>query len=124
MLAAPLSAEDAMVQSMPDASPTKWHLAHTTWFFEEFLLSRFEQRHAWHEPGWRVLFNSYYEAAGPRHRRGARGVLSRPSLAEVRAWRASVDERVTRLLADCQEERARALPCWGRTTRSSIKSSS
>jgi ergothioneine biosynthesis protein EgtB len=98
-LAAPLSAEDAMVQSMPDASPTKWHLAHTTWFFEEFVLARFERGHRWPDERWRVLFNSYYEAVGPRHARAARGVLSRPALDEVRAWRRLVDERVGALLA-------------------------
>ncbi len=91
-LAAPLSAEDAMVQSMPDASPAKWHLAHTTWFFEEFLLRR------WQDARWRPLFNSYYEAAGPRHVRAGRGVLSRPALEEVRAWRAAVDDRVLSML--------------------------
>ncbi|HEX8793724.1 MAG TPA: ergothioneine biosynthesis protein EgtB [Polyangiaceae bacterium] len=91
-LAAPLSPEDAMVQSMPDASPAKWHLAHTTWFFEEFLLRR------WHDARWRPLFNSYYEAAGPRHARAGRGVLSRPTLDEIRAWRAAVDDRVLSML--------------------------
>ena len=98
-LAAPLSAEDMLVQSMPDASPTKWHLAHTTWFFEEFVLARFDPAHRWHDERWRFLFNSYYEAAGPRHPRPARGLLSRPSLDEVRAWRARVDERVAALIA-------------------------
>jgi ergothioneine biosynthesis protein EgtB len=103
-LAAPLSAEDAMVQSMPDASPTKWHLAHTTWFFEEFFLSRVERGHVWPDERWRVLFNSYYQAVGPQHARPARGILSRPSLVEVRAWRAGVDERVARALRVCDEE--------------------
>jgi ergothioneine biosynthesis protein EgtB len=98
-LAAPLSAEDMLVQSMPDASPTKWHLAHTTWFFEEFVLAPFEPRHRWQDERWRVLFNSYYEAAGPRHPRPSRGVLSRPSLDEVRGWRRHVDERVIALLS-------------------------
>ncbi|HEX4447615.1 MAG TPA: ergothioneine biosynthesis protein EgtB, partial [Polyangiaceae bacterium] len=98
-LAAPLSAEDMLVQSMPDASPTKWHLAHTTWFFEEFLLTAFEPGHRWPDERWRVLFNSYYEAAGPRHPRPARGLLSRPSLDEVRVWRRQVDERVVGLLS-------------------------
>lgn len=97
-LAAPLSTEDMGVQSMPDASPTKWHLAHTTWFFEEFVLARFDAAHRWVDERWRVLFNSYYEAAGPRHPRGARGMLSRPSLDEVRTWRARVDEQVAQLL--------------------------
>src|SRR4029077_825552 len=97
-LAAPLSAEDAGMQSMPDASPAKWHLAHTTWFFEEFVLGRFERGHRWRDERWRMLFNSYYEAVGPRHARPQRGLLSRPSLEEVRAWRASVDDRMLRLL--------------------------
>ena len=98
-LAAPLSAEDAMVQSMPDASPTKWHLAHTTWFFEEFVLGRAEPARPPFHPSYRYLFNSYYEAVGPRHPRPRRGVLSRPSLDEVRRWRAAVDEDLARLLA-------------------------
>ena len=93
-----------MVQSMPDASPTKWHLAHTTWFFEEFVLARFGATRPSHDGRWRVLFNSYYEGAGPRHTRAARGVLSRPSLAEVMAWRAAVDERVSSLLETADEE--------------------
>ena len=92
-LASRLSAEDAMVQSMPDASPAKWHLAHTTWFFDEFVLAA-SGHPRWHDERWRVLFNSYYDAVGPRHPRTARGVLSRPSLEEVRAWRARVDEEV------------------------------
>jgi ergothioneine biosynthesis protein EgtB len=99
-LAAPLSAEDAMVQSMPDASPAKWHLAHTTWFFEEFLLARYDPSHRWGDERWRVLFNSYYEGVGPRHARAARGVLSRPSLDDVLGWRRAVDERMLRLLRD------------------------
>jgi ergothioneine biosynthesis protein EgtB len=87
-LVAPLSAEDMAVQSMPEASPVKWHLAHTTWFFEEFVLR------GWRDERWRVLFNSYYEGAGPRHARAGRGLLSRPSLDEVRSWRSSVDDRM------------------------------
>jgi ergothioneine biosynthesis protein EgtB len=98
-LAAPLSAEDAMVQSMPDASPAKWHLAHTTWFFEEFVLARFDRAHRWRDERWRDLYNSYYEAVGRQHARSARGLLSRPSLDEVRQWRGSVDDRMMSLLA-------------------------
>jgi len=98
-LAHALSAEDMMVQSMPDASPTKWHLAHTTWFFEEFVLARFDPAHRWHDERWRVLFNSYYDSVGPRHSRAGRGLLSRPSLDQIRAWRASIDEQVVALLA-------------------------
>jgi ergothioneine biosynthesis protein EgtB len=102
-LAEPLSAEDAMVQSMPDASPAKWHLAHTTWFFEEFVLAPSDPSHRWEDERWRVLFNSYYEGVGPQHTRSARGLLSRPSLAEVRAWRRSVDDRMAGLLAHADE---------------------
>ncbi|MGA7123720.1 MAG: ergothioneine biosynthesis protein EgtB [Polyangiaceae bacterium] len=102
-LAEPLSAEDAMVQSMPDASPAKWHLAHTTWFFEEFVLAPSDPSHRWDDERWRVLFNSYYEGVGPQHTRSARGLLSRPSLAEVRAWRRSVDDRMAGMLPHADE---------------------
>jgi ergothioneine biosynthesis protein EgtB len=98
--AAPLSAEDQVVQSMPDASPTKWHRAHVTWFFEQFLLGP-------HLPGYRAfderfafLFNSYYVAAGPRHARPRRGLLTRPDCSEVAAFRAHVDAAVERLIAE------------------------
>ena len=92
-LAAPLSAEDAMVQSMPDASPAKWHLAHTTWFFERFVLgARDGYRPV--DPSWDYLFNSYYQSAGPMHARPQRGLLSRPTLAQVLDYRARVDERI------------------------------
>lgn len=89
-LAAPLSAEDAMVQSMDDASPAKWHLAHTTWFFERFVLARDPQYQAF-DPAWDYLFNSYYNSAGPMHARARRGMLSRPSLAQVWDYRAAVE---------------------------------
>ena len=95
-LAAPLSAEDAQLQSMPDASPAKWHLAHTTWFFARFVL----EDPAAIPPGWDVLFNSYYVGAGDRHPRAQRGLLSRPSLDEVLAWRERVDAQVLRGLDD------------------------
>jgi ergothioneine biosynthesis protein EgtB len=98
-LAAPLSAEDAMLQSMPDASPAKWHLAHTTWFFETFVLSRAEPPVAPYDPAWGFLFNSYYEAAGPRQPRPERGLLSRPPLDAVLRWRRVVDERMGALFA-------------------------
>jgi ergothioneine biosynthesis protein EgtB len=96
--ALPLSPEDQVVQSMPDASPTKWHRAHTSWFFEQFLLVP-------HLPGYRVyderfafLFNSYYVQAGPRHARPQRGLITRPDVAKVAAYRAHVDAAVERLL--------------------------
>src|SRR6185312_15794634 len=97
-LAAPLADEDMVVQSMPDASPAKWHLAHTTWFFAEFVLAPHDPGYRWEDERWRTLFNSYYEAAGPRHPRPARGLLSRPSVEAIRAWREQVDARVLALL--------------------------
>jgi ergothioneine biosynthesis protein EgtB len=97
-LAAPLSAEDQTVQSMPDVSPTKWHRAHTTWFFEEFVLGPHLPGYEAHHPGYRFLFNSYYEAVGPRHDRGRRGVISRPGIEEVAAYRRRVDEAMSALL--------------------------
>jgi ergothioneine biosynthesis protein EgtB len=98
-LADGLSPEDCAVQSMEDASPVKWHLAHTTWFFETFWLARWEAPHRPFRAGFRDLFNSYYQAVGEPFTRARRGVLSRPSFAEVLAWRADVDARVLRLLA-------------------------
>jgi ergothioneine biosynthesis protein EgtB len=92
-LAAPISAEDAMVQSMPDASPAKWHLAHTTWFFERFVLAR-RPGYRPLDPRWDVLFNSYYQGAGPMHARPQRGLLSRPSLQQVLDYRDAIDARV------------------------------
>ena len=92
-LCAPLAPEDTVVQSMPDASPVKWHLAHTTWFFEKFVLSR---NRAWQprHPDWHFLFNSYYQSVGPMHARAQRGLLSRPTLAEVLDYRRHVDDGV------------------------------
>ena len=93
-LAAPLSPEDCAAQSMPDASPVKWHLAHTTWFFETFVLEAVEPRFRPFDPAFRVLFNSYYNAVGEQHPRPRRGLLTRPSLEQVRAYRAQVDGRM------------------------------
>ncbi len=93
-LAAPLTPEDAQVQSMPDASPAKWHLAHTTWFFEAFVLARLEPNRPPFHPAFGYLFNSYYEAAGPRQPRPERGLLTRPGLEEVLRYRAEVDARM------------------------------
>jgi ergothioneine biosynthesis protein EgtB len=93
-----LSAEDMQLQSMPDASPGKWHLAHTTWFFEQFVLARdpaWRSRHA----AWNALFNSYYESVGPMHARPQRGLLSRPSLDEVCGYRHAIDDAIGDLLA-------------------------
>ncbi len=97
-LAAPLSAEDQQLQSMASCSPTKWHRAHTTWFFETFVLA--PRGIAPVEPAWSYLFNSYYEALGPRHARPARGLLSRPSCDEIARYRRIVDERVHAVIAE------------------------
>ena len=90
-IAAPLSDADATIQPMPDASPAKWHLAHTNWFFETFLLRDHVPGYRPQDERWAYLFNSYYEGEGERHPRPKRGMLSRPSLDEIRAWRAQVD---------------------------------
>src|SRR3954447_10536049 len=97
-LVAPLSAEDCQVQSMPDASPVKWHLAHTSWFFETFLLTPYLPGYEVFHPSFRVLFNSYYQGVGARWPRPQRGLLSRPTVVEVFAYRAYVDEHVAQLL--------------------------
>lgn len=91
-LAAPLEPEDQCVQSMAEASPTKWHLAHTSWFFSNFVLGQH------YRPGWDFVFNSYYQGVGPMHARAQRGLLSRPSVAEIAVYRRWVDERVLGLL--------------------------
>jgi ergothioneine biosynthesis protein EgtB len=96
-ICAPLSAEDQGLQSMPDCSPSKWHRAHTTWFFETFVLM--PRGAPAYDPRWGYLFNSYYESLGPRHLRPKRGLLSRPSAEEVSAYRRAVDEEVVTLLS-------------------------
>ncbi|HUL57042.1 MAG TPA: ergothioneine biosynthesis protein EgtB [Usitatibacter sp.] len=98
-LAASLSAEDCAIQSMPDASPVKWHLAHTTWFFETFIVSAAAPERPPFHPAFRVLFNSYYNAVGDKHPRPQRGLLSRPSLDEVLAYRAHVEDAMLELIA-------------------------
>ena len=96
-LARPLSDEDCCVQSMPDASPVKWHLAHTSWFFETFVLEQYEQAFEPFLPAFRVLFNSYYNGVGEKHPRAQRGLLTRPALHEVMLYRKKVNERMQRL---------------------------
>jgi ergothioneine biosynthesis protein EgtB len=98
-LASPLSAEDCLLQSMPDASPVKWHLAHTTWFFETVILAHRADYRPF-DPRFAYLFNSYYEALGPRHPRPQRGLLARPSLDEVYAYRAHVDRAMAEVCDD------------------------
>src|SRR5450755_2553265 len=97
-LAQPLSDEDCALQSMPDASPVKWHLAHTSWFFETFVLEPCLPGYLAFNPAFRMLFNSYYNAVGDKHPRPARGMLSRPSRAEVVAYRQHVDTAMQALL--------------------------
>jgi ergothioneine biosynthesis protein EgtB len=107
--AAALAPEDQVVQSMPDASPTKWHRAHTTWFFEQFLLQPHCLDYRVFDERFGFLFNSYYVAAGPRHARPLRGLLTRPDCAEVAAFRRHVDGAVERLLASGEEARIAAV---------------
>jgi ergothioneine biosynthesis protein EgtB len=103
-LAQPLTDADATIQPFPDASPAKWHLAHTSWFFETFVLRDHVSGYRAFDEHWAYLFNSYYEAEGPRHARPRRGMLSRPSLDEVRAYRAHVDEALERALPSLPAE--------------------
>jgi ergothioneine biosynthesis protein EgtB len=100
-LAEPLSAEDQCVQAMPDASPVKWHLAHTSWFFESVVLKAVAQGHRPFDERWHLLFNSYYESLGPRHPRPQRGLLTRPSLDEVQRYRAHVDAAMLHEIQRC-----------------------
>ncbi len=97
-LAEPLSPEDQTVQSMPDASPTKWHLAHTTWFFETFVLRPHAPGYRVFDPAYEYLFNSYYEAVGPRHPRPQRGMISRPGVDEIMAYRRYVSDAMAELI--------------------------
>jgi ergothioneine biosynthesis protein EgtB len=99
-LVAALTPEDQCVQSMPDASPAKWHRAHTTWFFEQFVLCRFLVGYQVFDPQFNYLFNSYYEEVGPRHPRPSRGLLTRPSSTEVGEYRSHVDAHMAVLLAN------------------------
>jgi ergothioneine biosynthesis protein EgtB len=103
-LADPLTEADCQVQSMADASPVKWHLAHTTWFFETFLLEPHERGFKPFHPAFRVLFNSYYNGIGEQHPRPQRGLVTRPGLDEVIAYRAQVDARMAALLAAPQPQ--------------------
>jgi ergothioneine biosynthesis protein EgtB len=108
-LCAPLSAEDQVVQAMPDVSPTKWHQAHVSWFFDTFLLEPHLPGYVPLHPAYRVLFNSYYNGVGPQFSRPDRGHLSRPTVAEVQAYRAWVDRGMATLLEGGDEEQLAAL---------------
>jgi ergothioneine biosynthesis protein EgtB len=103
-LTANLTPEDQSIQSMPDVSPTKWHLAHTTWFFETFILTRFDPDYRVFDPAFAYLFNSYYEAAGPRHPRPERGLLSRPAVDVVAAYRDHVGAAIARFAEETPED--------------------
>src|SRR5688572_24563297 len=107
--AAPLSPEDQVIQSMPDASPIKWHRAHTTWFFETFLIQPNNPDYRSFDERFAFLFNSYYVAAGPRHARPKRGMLTRPSVDEVAAFRAHVDAAVAALIEDADKEKLKEI---------------
>jgi ergothioneine biosynthesis protein EgtB len=110
-LASSLSAEDQTIQSMDDASPTKWHLAHTTWFFETLILQAFSKGYPPFHPHYAYLFNSYYESLGPRHARPRRGMLTRPSVSEVLAYRRYVDDAIVGLVGTlASEQRAHVVP--------------
>src|SRR5829696_1009249 len=109
VLCEPLEVEDYVVSSMPDVSPTKWHLAHTSWFFETFLLAPHADRYAPLDPRYAFLFNSYYVQAGERHCRAQRGLVTRPTVAEVYAYRAYVDAHVAPLCARAEAEGDAAL---------------
>jgi ergothioneine biosynthesis protein EgtB len=102
-IAVPLSDADATLQPMADASPAKWHLAHTTWFFETFVLRDHLPDYRIRDESWAYLFNSYYEGEGERHPRAKRGMLSRPALGEIRSYRADIDAALVAALADLPE---------------------
>jgi ergothioneine biosynthesis protein EgtB len=102
-LCAGLEPEDCVVQSMPDVSPTKWHLAHTTWFFETFILKKFVPGYRAEIPEYAYLFNSYYNAAGDMHRRDLRGLISRPTVNEAQRYRVSIDSHMDDLLSNSDE---------------------
>jgi ergothioneine biosynthesis protein EgtB len=107
--AAPLSPEDQLIQSMPDASPAKWHRAHVTWFWEQFLLGEHQPGYEVFHPDYAYLFNSYYVSAGPRHARAQRGHLTRPTADEVTAYRRHVDDAVVKFFETASEEKLTSL---------------
>ncbi len=108
-LCRPLAVEDYVIQSMPDVSPPKWHLAHTTWFFETFLLRPYAARYSVFHPQYDFLFNSYYQTVGSPYPRAQRGLLARPTVEEIYRYRAHVDGAMTELLGHCRAENAQAV---------------
>lgn len=109
-LVSPLSEEDMVVQSMPDASPAKWHLAHTTWFFETFILQTYQPGYRHFNPVFNHLFNSYYESVGTRHARPHRGLLTRPTLNQVLAYRQYIDDCIVTFMQKLQKNEIDAIP--------------
>lgn len=107
--AAPLSPEDQLIQSMPDASPAKWHRAHTTWFFEQFLLGEHRSGYQPFHPDYAFLFNSYYVSAGPRHARHRRGDLTRPGADEITAYRRHVDAATVKFFHEAPDDELKAI---------------
>ncbi len=99
-----LAPEDCVVQSMPDVSPAKWHLAHTTWFFETFILRKWIAGYRSENAQYAYLFNSYYNAAGDMHRRDLRGLISRPTVTETRRYRSAIDQRIDDFLSQADEK--------------------
>src|SRR4051812_28918000 len=104
LLVRDLEPEDCVVQSIPDVSPTKWHLAHTTWFFETFILKKWVPGYRDAVPEYAYLFNSYYNAAGTMHRRDLRGLISRPTVDQTKKYRASVDADIDALISGADEK--------------------
>src|SRR6476661_2612729 len=104
LLTRDLEPEDCVVQSMPDVSPTKWHLAHTSWFFETFLLKKFVSGYVPTIPEYAFLFNSYYNAAGTMHRRDLRGLISRPTVTESFRYRENIDRQIEDLIASASDD--------------------
>src|SRR5688572_5746112 len=103
-LCEPLELEDWVVQSMPDASPAKWHLAHTSWFFEQFILKAHVRDYRSTHEQYGYLFNSYYQGVGQMHERPQRGLLTRPTVAEVLAYRAHIDAHMRELLVNRSDD--------------------
>src|SRR5438477_6934754 len=104
-----LAAEDYVIQTMPEVSPTKWHLAHTSWFFETFILQQHVAGYRPVHPPYAFLFNSYYNAAGKMHPRAQRGLISRPTVKETFAYRKQVDTMVQEFLESCEEEQLQTI---------------